>query len=465
MTELLQRYGSVFAAAWRIRHKLDSPPKLEYELAFLPASLELAETPVHPARRWAMRTVAGLAVLIVLVAAIGKLDIVITAKGKLVPNARVKVVQPAITGVVKSILVKDGQRVKTGDLLLELDPTQAAADTAKAHSADVAAALAAARARALLLAQQNATAPAVPAVEGETAEEQRDAQRFAYGVYREYRDKEASAQAELIKRQAELEGTMHDIDRLKAIAPLAREQANDYKTLVADKYVPKEDYLDKEQNALQREHELAATISHARELQAAIVSQQADIAALTSGFRRDQLDTLDKANQQLAQSGGDETKAKTRQGLMSLCSPVSGTVQQLAVHTLGGVVTTAQSLMEIVPDDALEVEANVENKDVGFIKAGQEAIVKIEAFPYSRYGFLHGTVRSVSNDATQSNKQALTYVARINLPTNRMHIKDQWIDLTPGMAVTVEIKTGKRSVARYFLDPLVQTAQESMRER
>jgi hemolysin D len=142
-------------------------------------------------------------------------------------------------------------------------------------------------------------------------------------------------------------------------------------------------------------------------------------------------------------------------------------VQQLSVHTLGGVVTTAQSLMEVVPDDALEVEASVENKDIGFVNVGQDAIVKIEAFPYTRYGYLTGKVVSVSNDAVQDKdkKLGLTFVVRVRLPTGQMHINNKWINLTPGMEVTAEIKTGRRSVAGYFLDPLVQNAQESMRER
>jgi hemolysin D len=302
-------------------------------------------------------------------------------------------------------------------------------------------------------------------VEGATENEQKEAQRFADGVFREYQDKQASSKAELAKREAELEGTLNDIERLKVTAPLARQQANDYKALVPDKYVAKHDYLDKEQNALQQEYDLTSKISHSRELQSAIIGQRAEIASLTSAFRREQLDALDKATHDLEQTRDDETKATTRERLMRLTAPVSGTVQQLSVHTLGGVVTTAQSLMEIVPDDALEVEASVENKDIGFVKAGQEAVVKVEAFPYTRYGYLHGTVRFVSNDAVQDKKQVLTFMTRIKLPTNRMRINGQWVNLTSGMAVTAEIRTGKRSVAGYFLDPLMQTAQEGMRER
>jgi hemolysin D len=465
LTDLMRRYGAVWRAAWAIRGQLELPQRLTHELAFLPANLELADTPVHPAPKWTMRIVVALALIAVLIAAFGQLDIVAVAKGKLIPDERVKIIQPAITGVVRRILVHDGQRVKAGQLLLELDPTQSTADANKATATRVDAELAMARANALLKAQAGGGHPAIAPVEGASRQETDEAQRFADGEYGAYEDKLASSRAELSKREAELATTREQIASLAATAPLARQQASQYGLLAKDKYVAQTDYLDKEQAALQKEHDLAAQESHAHELTAGIAEQQAEIAATMSEFKRTQLDALDKATQQLQQSSNDETKAVTRQRLMSLTSPVSGTVQQLTVHTLGGVVTTAQSLMEIVPDDSVEVEANIENKDIGFVKVGQTAVVKIEAFPYTRYGYLTGKVTGVPNDAVQDKKLGLTFVARIRLQTNRIRANGAWINLTPGMEVTAEIKTGKRSVAHYFLDPVIQTGEESLRER
>ncbi|WP_186024903.1 HlyD family type I secretion periplasmic adaptor subunit [Burkholderia gladioli] len=463
--DLMRRYQTVWRAAWDIRRQFDGPAKLEYELAFQPAHLELVETPVHPAPRWAARVIILLVVIAVLIACFAKLDIVATATGKLVPNARVKVIQPAITGVVREITVRDGQRVKAGDLLVKLDTTQAAADEENAKSSRFDAAFAAARSQALLDALQGGHAPHVPTIDGASADRQVDAQHLVDGMYREYEDKLSSARAELAKREAELDSTRQEIAKLEATAPLARTQANDYKSLSADKYVAQSDYLDKEQAALNQEHELAAQRSHARELAAGIAEQQSDIAQTISQFRRERLDDLEKATEQLTQSSNDETKAHTRKELLSLTSPVSGTVQQLATHTLGGVVTTAQSLMEIVPDDAVEVEATVENKDVGFLKIGQHAAVKLDAFPYTRYGILDGTVVDLSNDAVQDRKLGLAFTVRVRLQSNRMWIDNRWISLTPGMTVKAEIKTGKQSVAHYLLGPLVEGVQESMHER
>ncbi|WP_027794773.1 HlyD family type I secretion periplasmic adaptor subunit [Paraburkholderia acidipaludis] len=463
--DLVRRYAAVWRAVWDVRRELERPARDANQLAFLPAELELVETPVHPAPRWTMRVLVALTVIALLIGVLGRLDIVVTASGEFIPNARVKTIQPAITGVVREIGVRDGERVAAGQLLMKLDTTQAAADADKAHASRLDAALAAARANALLAAQRDGKPPVVANVDDAPEARMQDAQRQAEGAWLEYRDQYMGEQAELAKRQAELDSTRAEIAKLVATAPLARQQADAYRALVADKYVARNDYLDKEQSALDKENELTAQRSHANELAAGIAEQRAQVEATASKFRHDQLDDLEKATQQLTQSRDDETKAQTRQSLMSLTAPVAGTVQQLSVHTLGGVVTTAQSLMEIVPDDALEVEARLQNKDVGFVQAGQRAAVKVEAFPYTRYGYLNGTITEVSNDAVQDKKLGLTFPVRIRLETNRIRVDNRWITLTPGMAVTADIRTGKRSVVGYFLDPLLQTAQEGMRER
>ncbi len=463
--DLARRYGQAFAASWKMREQLAGVAREEHELAFLPASLELAETPVHPAPRWAMVGMSLLALCVVTIMVVGQLEIVATAHGKLLPSARVKVIQPAVTGVVKRILVQDGQRVEAGDLLVELDPTQAAADSSKASLSSDADALAAARASALLEAEHSGRLLAITPVREVAPAEQAASQRLAEGIFGEYRNKVENARAELERRQAELQSSNYQIEKLRATAPLARQEADQYKSLVDRKYVTRTDYLDKEQNALQQEHELGAQISHAHELEQAVVVQRSTLDGISAQFRREQLDALDHANQQLAQGRDDVAKARQRESLMTLRAPVAGTVQQLAVHTLGGVVTTAQSLMEIVPDDTMEVEATLENKDIGFVHPGQQAVVKVEAFPYTRYGYLVGTVRSVSNDASVDKRLGLSFITHIQIPTNRMAINGQLVNLTPGMAVTAEITTGKRSVARYFFDPVARSAEESLRER
>jgi hemolysin D len=159
-------------------------------------------------------------------------------------------------------------------------------------------------------------------------------------------------------------------------------------------------------------------------------------------------------------------KAENRSRLMRLTAPVAGSVQQLAVHTVGGVVTPAQALLVIVPgDNPLEIEAFVENKDIGFVRTGQTAEVKVETFPFTKYGTLPGKVVQVSSDAIQDEKRGLVYAARVKLDKATLDVDGKTVNLTPGMAVTVEIKTGKRRIIEYFLSPLMQYKAESLRER
>lgn len=161
----------------------------------------------------------------------------------------------------------------------------------------------------------------------------------------------------------------------------------------------------------------------------------------------------------------DGCRVMTAEDVVCPVSP-DGTVQQLAVRTVGGVVTPAQALMVIVPrDDALEVEAFLENKDIGFVNAGQQAEVKVETFPFTKYGTIPASLTHVSTDAINDEKRGLVYSARARLQRATMQVEDKTVNLSAGMAVTVEIKTGKRRVIEYFLSPLLQYGNESLRER
>lgn len=223
--------------------------------------------------------------------------------------------------------------------------------------------------------------------------------------------------------------------------------------------------MEKEQDALKEEADLQTQTDHAIELEAAIQEQRQEIATTNAAFRRGQLSDLEKAQQDLALSTDDQAKAAVRERLMKLTAPVAGTVQNLAVHTVGGVVTTAQALLEIVPEDTLEVEATIENKDIGFVEEGQEAVIKIEAFPYTRFGYLRGKVASISHDAVDTRRNGLQYVVRVALPANHMLVGRRQLNLTPGMQVVAEIRTGRRRVAEYFFSPFVETVGQSMIER
>jgi hemolysin D len=199
---------------------------------------------------------------------------------------------------------------------------------------------------------------------------------------------------------------------------------------------------------------------------AAIFEARTQRAALVAETRRLALDSLNDAEQKRVAFDQEELKADSRGRQMTLTAPVDGTVQQLAVHTIGGVVTPAQALMVIVPkDNPLEVEAVLENKDIGFVSAGQEAEIKVETFPFTRYGTIDGTVTQVSGDAVADEQKGLVFVARVTLAKSDIRVEEKTVPLQPGMAVTVEVKTGSRRVIEYFLSPLLRAGEESLRER
>ena len=188
--------------------------------------------------------------------------------------------------------------------------------------------------------------------------------------------------------------------------------------------------------------------------------------ALAAETRRIALDSLNEAEQKATGFSNELVKSDSRGKLMTLTAPVDGTVQQLAVHTVGGVVTPAQPLMVIVPkDNPIEVEAFVENKDIGFVNPGQAAVVKIETFPFTKYGTIDARVIQVSNDAVSDEKRGLIFPARVNLERATIQVENKTVNLSPGMAVTVEVKTSQRRVIEYFLSPLLQYKDESLRER
>lgn len=465
LSDLWRRYREVFQAAWAERDAHAPASRLAHEAAFLPAHLELMETPVHPASHWTMRIIGFLTLSVLLVATLGKLDIVVAAQGQLIPDSNVKIVQPAITGVVRDIFVRDGQSVVAGQPLLALDTRQATADVLTAHSDHLHAALAMVRAKALLQAVATDQFVAPVPVPGASELDQQQAVELTQQTWQAYQAKLQDAKDELRARQADLASTREEIAKLQTTAPLARQQADIFQKLALSKDVAQIDYLDRERTAAEQAHELEAQRSHAVQLEATTHQQQADLSGVTFGFLRDQRLELDKDTRDFVTYQDDETKARTRQGLMTLTAPVAGTVQQLAVHTMGGVVTTAQSLLEIVPSDTLRVKATIEDRDVGFVHVGQPVVVKVAAFPYTHYGYLTGTVTELANDAAQDKKRGSVFVVYVHLSSNRMRIDQQWVTLTPGMAVSAEITTGRRRVISYFLGPLIQHAQESLHER
>ncbi|WP_208110048.1 HlyD family type I secretion periplasmic adaptor subunit [Methylocaldum gracile] len=464
-TDLIRRYGRVFRQAWAERQRLDPPQRLPHEAEFLPAALALQETPVSPAPRVLMWLIMTFAATALLWSIIGQVDMVASAEGKIIPNDRTKIIQPMETAKVTAIHVRDGQSVKAGEVLIELDPTMAQADIDRIANDLLTARLDAARAKALLEAIASDRLTPVQ-IEGLDATRLAAERRLLEGQYLEYRAKLKQLEAEIVRRTAEERATRELVRKLEQTLPITRERAEDYRGLRDKNFVSKHAYLELEQARIEQERDLAAQQAKLAEIHAALAESRQQREALIAETRRLTLDKLHDAEQQAATQAQELIKAESRGRFMTLTAPVDGAVQQLAVHTVGGVVTPAQPLLVIVPrDNPLEVEAFLQNKDIGFVNAGQEAEVKIETFPFTKYGTIPAQVIQVSNDAIQDEKRGLIYAARVALSRATMLVEEKTVNLTPGMAVTVEIKTGKRRLIEYFLSPLLQYKDESLRER
>lgn len=466
LAELLGRYAAVFRHAWRERRNLDARPRLPHEAQFLPAALALRETPVSPAPRVAMWLLMAFAAIALVWAVFGEIDQVATAHGKIVPGDRSKVIQAMETATVRAIRVRDGETVKAGQVLIELDATAADADQARIDGDLVTARLQAARARALLSAIEAGRPPVLPPPAGMEPERLARERRLLAGQFDEYQARLARIEADIARREAELASTGQIVLKLEQTVPIARRRADDFKDLVEKTFVSAHAYLEKEQQRIELEADLATQKGRVAELSAALREGRNQRAALVAETRRIALDSLADGEQKAAALGQEAVKAATRSRLLTLAAPVDGTVQQLAVHTVGGVVTAAQPLLVVVPrEDALEVEAFLDNKDIGFVSASQEAVVKIETFPYTKYGTIPANVAHVSDDAISDDKKGLVYAVRVRLGQTAIRVEGKLVDLSPGMAVTAEIKTGRRRVIEYFLSPLLQYQDESLRER
>jgi hemolysin D len=472
---VLLRYQSVFGAAWRHRKALDRPRRLADEAAFLPAALSLQDTPLHPAPR---RLAWGLMILLVLTLSwsyFGEVDMVSVAPGRIIVSDRTKVIQPLETSVVKAVLVKDGDRVQAGQVLVELDPTMATADklnvqeqldsvvSEEQRTASMLKALGAAAAgpdRIDAAPVRPDAAPLRPEPVAGTAQAQ---------LWSEWQDilaKLSKFDAEQARRQAEVMTVNETIAKLEITIPLAQARETDYKKLVNQGFVSGHATQDKTRERIELERDLSTQRARLLEARFAFQETQQAKAAYRAETVRLLGDRHALATTRRHQLGTDHDKAIRRERLTRLIAPVAGVIQQLAIHTTGGVVTEAQPLMIVVPDSAEVIaEVSIANMDIGFVSAGQQAEVKLETFPYTRYGTVMATVNVVTADAVTDEKKGSYYPATLTLSRKDMMIDGKRLRLSPGMNVTAEIKTGHRRVIDYLLSPVQRASNESLRER
>ena len=478
------RYWDVIKASWSEQSANRKPMLNKDEREFQAAAIEILETPASPAGRTLAFLIMAFAVIAVAWSIIGRIDVHSTLQGKIIPSGKVKVIEPLITGTIKAIRVKPGSRVAQGDVLLELDPTEHAADRTKLEEELGMLELTSVR----LLTALDAVANETPARDAEL-EPPEDAPRemvvLQQSLLRQsliaYEAERASIQAEIDQREREKDRVTASVSERDKLIALTAERSDIFAELHQQGFGSKARALDAAQLLQDQTVALVEEQGRLAEVKAGITALEKRMIERREAYADKAITELADAEARISAARQDLTKALLRERQSTLIAPVAGRVQQLAVHTVGDVVTTGQQLMVIVPEGTtLEVEAMLLNKDKGFVEEGQTVRIKVETFPFTKYGTISGEVMHVSNDAVSSSPQGagadqnpavqqaagpLVFPVRISLEAETIAVDGADVSLTPGMSVSAEIKTDERRVIEFILTPLLKFRDEALHER
>lgn len=452
-----QRHLRVLARLWPQRHRLSGPWQGPAETAFLPDAMRLQAEGPHP---WARATAWALMALLactLLGGVLGQVEVVAQAHGQLVPVQHVREVQAPTLGVVTALAVRNGQRVPAGALLIALDATDHVAER-RALDEQQASTLQALRRAKALLAVLRADGPVDqpppehlvdPGFRADWAAHLAQAEQFA---------------ADARQRQAELAAAGALQQKAEAQVPLARQRESDFLSLARQGFIAEHAVQDREGQRLAAEHEeRVQRAAHAQ----ALAAQRRGLTVQRAHWahaRAELQERVQRLELERSAQAAQSQKLQQRSALGQLRAPVAGTVQQLAVHTVGAVLTEAQVALRIIPDDPeVEIEARLANADVAHVKPGQMARIKLDAYPFTRHGTWTAHVVHLGADAERDERRGtLTYPVTLKLQPQPGRPLPP---LRSGMSLTAEIETGKRRVIEYFLSPIVQHLDESLRER
>lgn len=443
-------------------------------LDFAPRILAIQEKPPSPLPRAMLYSLMALFGLLLAWALVGKLDEVAVAEGKLVPQSYVKIVQPAEGGIVQAILVKEGDRVEQGQVLMRMDANLSEADT-RIVSGEV-------KQRQLQLRRIDAELADHPLTmkgsDEPTLFRQIEAQ---YRSNRQaYQDALAQEQAVQRKAQEELRAAQQVQSKLAQVLPGYQEQERAWQKLANEGFAGKLMVTEKARERIQTEQDLKAQGFTVESLRATIAQSETRLAQIASHYRQELQTERVQSQAELRKLEQELAKQEHKNQLLELKAPQAGIVKDVATHTAGTVVSPGTILMSLVPvHEALQAEVMIKNEDVGFVKEGQTVQIKLAAYPFQKYGMLEGTVMHIGADAAdaQSNRQPMNgqadaqtnssspYKAIVKLTTQTLTAQGERFDLTPGMQVVAEINQGNRTVMEYLLSPVRGTLQEAGRER
>ena len=440
---------------------------------FQPALIRLQHKAPSPLGRAVLWSILALLALLLVWAMLARLDIVAVAEGKLVPTSYLKIVQPAEQGIVKEILVHEGERVKAGEVLIRLDAALSDADV-EVLKVDL-------DARQLALrridAQLHGRRRAAQAGESRATFEPVAAQLGAN--VRSYESALAEQESLSQRAQFELAAAQEVRLKLEQVLPHYREEEAAFARLAQVGHVSRIQLGEKQRELIEREQDLKSQEFIISSAEATIAQSQQRAAQIKADYEKDLreervavLAEIEKLRQSLA-------KAQFLHSNLELRAPQDGVIKDLATHTIGAVVSPGAALMSLVPlDEKLRAEVWVRNADVGFVHSSLPAKIKLSAYLFQKYGMLDGRVVQVGADAADETEaggrsatgspagaQPLVYRTLIDLDSQALDSQGQVYQLMPGMHVTAEIRLGTRTVLEYLLSPIGKAFHDAGRER
>ena len=436
---------------------------------FTPDLLTIQERPPSRLPRVVGYMTMGLFGVLLAWAAFGKLDIIAGADGRLVPRNYSRVLQPAEAGIVREVLVRDGEEVKAGQVLMRMDATTASADMSTLR-ADAAL-------KALSLRRIDAELSGQPLLI-----DSRDPPDVATQVLAQYRARRQSYLDALAQEQATLERAQHDLAgarqqlaKLQATVPLYQQSANSYEKLVKEGFVSELGANDKIREKIEKEQELKSQESNMGSLAAAIEQSRKKLAQIKSSYESQLLNERVDLQSQQQRTAGELQKQVYKSALLELKATEDGTVKDMATYSPGAVVQPGAALLNLIPkNEPLLAEVAIRNEDVGFVAPGQRVKVKFQAYPFQKYGMLEGSVQVIGADSSANDPQKATalgqspqsYKVLVKLARQDLRaVNGEVLKLAPGMVVLAEIHQGRRTVLEYLLSPVQKVAQEAGRER
>jgi hemolysin D len=408
-------------------------------------------------------SICAMTALALLYATCARMDVVVSAQGRIIPSGRSKVVQPLEAGMVRAIHVRDGQAVRAGEVLVELDPTAATADRDRLRREHWEALAHGRRLGALLRGKD--TMPAMAGVPADIALTQR---ALLVHAQAEHRARLAALDAEVARKRADEAGAGAVLRQMRASEPLIARRHAMREQLVQSGHLAESAIIDSRLEVMELQKALALQRNRLVEAEAAVRAARQQRQQAVAEFSTRAAAELAEATRREATAQIELVKASQRREWQTLRAPIDGVVQQLTVTTVGGVVTPAQPVATLVPRDSeLEVDAQLQNKDIGHVTAGQRVIAKVETFDFTRYGYIEGEVRWVGTDAVVDPKLGPVYPVRIRLASDAtpLSVNGRRGTITPGMNVTADIHVDSRRMISYLLSPLMRYSDEALRER